>query len=87
MPDSISTARKDSLSSSTAVNMKMRLKSREDSRVRHLNSWSLNGGKPEPSVEEYLVNIDGTVSKRGKGSIEAKSSQNANKVQTKKKLT
>lgn len=41
----------------------------------HMTSWSLSKGRPVPSIENYIVNIDGSV----KG--------DSSKVQPKKKLT
>jgi len=66
------------------TNRKSVMKSREDDKSKNLTSWSLNRGKPEPSIENYIVNIDGSV--KGTNLQQGALIVN-NKVQTKKKLT
>ena len=36
------------------------MKSREESRGKNLAGWSLTRSKPEPSIDKYIVNIDGS---------------------------
>lgn len=44
--------------------------------LHHLNSWSLAKGPPVPSIENYIVNIDGTV----KGTLDSQTLQSHTKV-------
>ena len=38
------------------------LKSREENKDKNLSSWSLSRAKaPEPSIDNYIVNIDGSI--------------------------
>ena len=58
---------------------------------RSLNSWSLTRAKPEPSIENYIVQIDGRLKKDPKAPVLAAAAPvgttQQNKVQPKRKLT
>ena len=56
-----------------------------------MNSWSLTRAKPEPSIENYIVQIDGRLKKDPKAPVPTAAAPvgtaQQNKVQTKRKLT
>ncbi len=65
------------------------MKSRDQDKGRQLTSWSLSRGKPEPSIEDYIVNIDGSIkqSTQTKSSVVKSTQPSSKQVQTKKRLT
>ena len=59
------------------------MKSRESDKGRQLTSWSLTRGKPEPSIEDYILNIDGTL----KSDIFKNNNSTSSRLHPKKKLS
>ena len=67
-----------------SINRGMVVNSREDGQGRQLTSWSLSKGKPEPSIEDYIINIDGSM--KHQQNLVKNSSISASRVQPKSRL-